>query len=309
MEPLASASACGKVILFGEHAVVYRRPALAVPIAQVQATATIEAGEAGILIDAPDLNQSLSLDRASPASPLAAIVRLTLGHLQLQPTGLKITINSTVPIASGLGSGAAVSTAIVRALAQWANTPIDTAVVNALVFEVEKLHHGTPSGIDNTVIAYQQSVYFVRDEPIQLFKIATPFTVVIGNTGVAGSTKVAVSDVRKGWEADRAQYEAWFDQIGALVQQARAAIETGAIAQLGPLMDQNQELLRHINVSGPELERLIAAAKGAGATGAKLAGGGRGGNMIALVDDHNVAAVSAALKDAGAVSTIVTEIK
>ena len=182
---------------------------------------------------------------------------------------------------------------------------MDTATVNALVFEVEKLHHGTPSGIDNTVIAYQQSVYFVRDEPIQLFKVATPFTVVIGNTGVAGSTKVAVSDVRKGWEADRAQYEAWFDQIGAIVQQARSAIETGAIDQLGPLMDQNQELLRHIDVSGPELERLIAAAKGAGATGAKLVGGGRGGNMIALVNDHNVEAVTAALKDAGAVSIIV----
>jgi mevalonate kinase len=311
MESLASGAACGKVILFGEHAVVYRRPALAVPITQVQATATIEAGEAGITIEAPDLNQTVALDRASPASPLAAIVRLTLRHLQLQPETLrlKITINSTVPIASGLGSGAAVSTAIVRALAQWANTPIDTATVNALVFDVEKLHHGTPSGIDNTVIAYQQSVYFVRDEPIQLFKVATPFTIVIGNTGVAGSTKVAVSDVRKGWEADREQYEAWFDQIGVIVQQARSAIETGAIDQLGPLMDQNQALLRNIGVSGPELERLIAAAKGANAAGAKLVGGGRGGNMIALVHDHNLEAVTAALKDAGAVSVIVTEIK
>jgi mevalonate kinase len=152
-------------------------------------------------------------------------------------------------------------------------------------------------------------VYFVRDEPIQLFNVATPFTVVIGNTGVAGSTKVAVSDVRKGWEADRAQYEAWFDQIGAIVQQARSAIESGAIDQLGPLLDQNQALLRNINVSGLELERLIAAAKGAGAAGAKLVGGGRGGNMIALVNDQTVEAVTVALRGAGAVSVIVTEIK
>ena len=309
MKSVASGTACGKVILFGEHAVVYRRPALAVPLTQVQATATIEPGEAGISIDAPDLNQTVSLDRASPASPLAAIVRLTLAHLQQPPASLKITINSTVPIASGLGSGAAVSTAIVRALANWAQVTLDTATVNDLVFEVEKLHHGTPSGIDNTVIAYQQSVYFVRDEPIQMFNIATPFTIIIGNTGVTSSTKVAVSDVRLGWEADRAQYEAWFDQIGAIVQQARSAIETGAIDQLGPLMDQNQALLCNINVSGLELERLIAAAKGAGAAGAKLVGGGRGGNMIALVNEHNAQAVSAALKEAGAMSTIVTEIK
>ena len=311
MKSVASGTACGKVILFGEHAVVYRRPALAVPLMQVQATATIEPAEAGLTIDAPDLKQTVSLDRASPASPLAAIVRLTLAHLQLpsEAAHLNITINSTIPIASGLGSGAAVSTAIVRALAQWANVTLDIATVNDLVFEVEKLHHGTPSGIDNTVIAYQQSVYFVRDEPIQMFNIATPFTIIIGNTGVTSSTKVAVSDVRLGWEADRAQYEAWFDQIGAIVQQARSAIETGAIDQLGPLMDQNQALLCNINVSGLELERLIAAAKGAGAAGAKLVGGGRGGNMIALVNEHNAQAVSAALKEAGAMSTIITEIK
>jgi mevalonate kinase len=308
---MVSASACGKVILFGEHAVVYGRPALAVPLTQVQATATIEPGESGVTIDAPDLNQTVSLERASPASPLATIVRLTLEHLQLRPDTLRvnITINSTIPIASGLGSGAAVSTAIVRALAQWAQATLDEATVSALVFEVEKLHHGTPSGIDNTVIAYQQSVYFVRDEPIQLFNVATPFTVVVGNTGVAGSTKVAVSDVRQGWEADREQYEAWFDQIGAIVQQARAAIEIGALDQLGPLMDQNQALLRSINVSGLELERLIEAAKGAGAAGAKLVGGGRGGNMIALVNGQSIEAVTTALKNAGAVSMIVTEVK
>ena len=91
--------------------------------------------------------------------------------------------------------------------------------------------------------------------------MAQPFKVVIGNTGVASPTKMAVGDVRKGWEADRAQYEAWFDQIGAIVQQARSAIESGAIDQLGPLMDQNQVLLRDLDVSSVELERLIVAAK------------------------------------------------
>jgi mevalonate kinase len=118
-----------------------------------------------------------------------------------------------------------------------------------------------------------------------------------------------VGDVRKGWEIDRARYEAWFDRIGAIVQQARSAIESGAIERLGSLLDQNQVLLRDLDVSSVELERLIFAAKQAGASGAKLVGGGRGGNMIALVDDHNVEAVTVALKDAGAVSVIVTEIK
>jgi mevalonate kinase len=306
-EKQMSASACGKIILFGEHAVVYGRPAIAVPVTQVQATATIEPSEHGLIIHAADVDRPV--DPANPIDPLTSIVHLTLEHLNCPQPAVTITIRSTIPIASGLGSGAAVSTAIVRALAQWFGARLDNAEVNALVYEVEKLHHGTPSGIDNTVIVYQRPVYFIRGQAIQTVTVAQPFKVAIGNTGVASSTKITVGDVRKGWEIDRARYEAWFDRIGAIVQQARSAIESGAIEQLGSLMDQNQVLLRDLDVSNVELERLIFAAKQAGASGAKLVGGGRGGNMIALIDDRNVATVTAALKDAGATSVIVTEIK
>lgn len=303
---MVAASAPGKVILFGEHAVVYNRPAIAAPVTQVQATATITSNPRGIVIRAADTGETLVFDHINGAHPLATIVRVTLDHLNIRSGDLTISIRSTIPIASGLGSGAAVSVAIVRALAQWFKRPIDDGTVSRLAYEVERLHHGTPSGIDNTVIAFNRPVYFVRGEPIQTFSVARPFTVVIGNTGIASPTKVTVGDVRKGWEANPTQYEAWFDQIGAIAQQARAAIELSAIDQLGPLMDQNQALLQDIGVSSVELERLIGAAKTAGAAGAKLAGGGRGGNMIALVDEMNQAAVVTALKDAGATSVIVT---
>src|SRR5512139_1381052 len=212
-----SASACGKIILFGEHAVVYGRPAIAVPVTQVLATATVEPGEHGLLIHAADIDRAVEVDSTNSIDPLAAIVNLTLAHLNCPPSDLEITIRSTIPIASGLGSGAAVSTAIVRALAQWFGARLDDAEVNALVYEVEKLYHGTPSGIDNTVIAYRQPVYFIRGQAIQTFTVAQPFKVVIGNTGVASPTKITVGDVRRGWEADRARYEAWFDRIGAIV--------------------------------------------------------------------------------------------
>jgi len=304
-----SASACGKIILFGEHAVVYGRPAIAVPVTQVQATATVEPGEHGLFVHAADIDRSVAVDSANSNDPLVAIVNLTLAQLNCPRPDLEITIRSTIPIASGLGSGAAVSTAIARALAQWCGARLDDAEVNALVYEVEKLHHGTPSGIDNTVIVYQQPVYFTRGQAIQTFTAARPFMVAIGNTGVASSTRNTVGDVRKGWEIDRARYEAWFDRIGAIVQRARSAIEYGAIERLGPLLDQNQVLLRDLDVSSVELERLIFAARQAGASGAKLVGGGRGGNVIALVDDRNVEAVTTALKDAGAVGVIVTEIQ
>src|SRR5205823_2861888 len=97
----------------------------------------------------------------------------------------RLTLLSTIPIASGLGSGAAVSAAIVRALSEYLDQPLTDADVSALVFETEKLLHGTPSGIDNTVIAYQRPVYFIKGQPPIPLKVAQPFRLLIGDTGIA----------------------------------------------------------------------------------------------------------------------------
>ena len=307
---MITATAPGKVILFGEHAVVYGRPAIAAPVTQVKATATIEAGRAGkgTVILATDLTLAVHVRNAARDDPLASIVRLTLAHFDQSEPDASIIVHSTIPIASGLGSGAAVSTAIVRALAKFLDRELDQASMSALVYEVEKLHHGTPSGIDNTVVVYAQPVYFVRGQPIRTFGAKHPFTIVIGNTGVKSPTRIAVGDVRAAWESERGRYETLFDQIGSIARQAYAAIEAGDVAALGPLMDANHALLREIGVSSVDLDRLISAAKSAGASGAKLVGGGRGGNMIALVDDTNREAVDQALTEAGAQGVITTTI-
>jgi len=300
----------GKVILFGEHAVVYGRPAIAVPVTQVRATASIEVARSGrgTTILSTDLARAVHLREATPDDPLAAIVRAALARFNRPEPDANITIHSTIPIASGMGSSAAVSTSIVRALAKFLDREVDEATVSSLVYEVEKLHHGTPSGIDNTVVAYARPVYFIRGQPIQTSNVRQPFTIAIGDTGVKSPTKIAVGDVRKAWEADRDRYERLFDQIGSIVEQARTAIETGEVGALGPLMDANHTLLSEIGVSSDELDQLVAAAKAAGASGAKLVGGGRGGNMIALVEESTHAAVERALIDSGAKGVIVTTV-
>jgi len=305
---LGIGTAPGKVILFGEHAVVYGRPALAAPVVQVHARAVVEDRPAGsgLVIDALDLRRSIVL--AQTGHPLALVTRLALDRLGLAEPDWRVSVRSTIPIASGLGSGAAVSAAVVRGLSQAAGVDLGPAEVDAIVYEVERLHHGTPSGVDNTVIAYGQPVYFVRGTPPQPFAIARPFTIAIGDTGKASPTKIAVGDVRSAWERDRERYEALFDRVAGVVGSARAAITQGRPEELGPLMDENQALLREIGVSSPELERLIAAARDAGATGAKLSGGGRGGNMIALVTPETAVAVAGSLRAAGAVRVIVTEV-
>jgi mevalonate kinase len=219
-----------------------------------------------------------------------------------------IRVTSSIPVASGLGSGAATATAIVRALALAAHRPLDPAQVSTLVYESEKIFHGTPSGVDNTVIAFQQPVWFVRDRPPTPFSIGQPFTVVIADTGIPSPTSITVGDVRRHWQADPGHFEELFDAIARVAVAARHAIETGNTHALGPLMDENQRLLQEMGVSSPELERLCAAAHAAGAPGAKLSGGGRGGNMIALADQDSAAEIASALLAAGASRTIITTV-
>jgi len=180
--------------------------------------------------------------------------------------------------------------------------------LNSFAYEIEKLHHGTPSGIDNTVVTYAKPVYFVKGQAIETFTVGSPFTLVIADTGVSAPTKESVGDVRKLWEADKAKWEIVFDKIGKIAEEARNAIETGKMKELGQLMNNNHALLQELTVSSPELDNLVSAALNAGALGAKLSGGGRGGNMIALVKKEKAPVISEALLFAGAARTITTTI-
>jgi len=307
---MSKASAPGKIILFGEHAVVYGQPALAVPVTQVQAEVRIDKiFSPGIRINAPNIQLNEKLDALAPTHPLAATVRNTLHALEVDSlSSAAILIRSTIPVASGLGSGAAVSVAIIRALAKQLKKTLTDEQVSELAFETEKLYHGTPSGIDNTVVTYAKSVYFIKDQPIEVLQVKKPFTIVIGDTGIPASTKEAVRDVRIQQHKKPERYETLFAAIGSISDTARQLIENGMPESLGPLMDENHALLRNMKVSSPELDNLVEAARNAGALGAKMSGGGRGGNMIALVQSGKASIVAKALKEAGATNTITTKI-
>ena len=307
---MTKSSAPGKIILFGEHAVVYGRPALAVPVTQVHADVEVtDTDSAGIWVDAPDIDLHAELNTLPSDHPIAAVIHnlFFLSRVSPLPT-INIKITSTIPVASGLGSGAAVTVALTRALSTHINYTMTDEQVNAFAYEIEKLHHGTPSGIDNTVITYAKPVYFVKGQAIETFKVGQPFTIVIGDTGVSAPTKESVGDVRKLWEADKTKWESLFDKVGELVKEARNSIESGKTKELGMLMNQNHTVLQELTVSSPELDKLVSAARTAGALGAKLSGGGRGGNMIALVEPSQAEAVAQSLLDAGAKNKIITQV-
>jgi mevalonate kinase len=312
--PAISATAPGKVILFGEHAVVYGRPAIATPVTQVKAKVIVTAnprGDSGaVRVQAPDIGLEAMLEELEPADPLAVAIQGVASALKVKRhPACTIRITSTIPVAAGMGSGAAVSVAVIRAFSAFLGHPLPDDKVSALTYEVEKIYHGTPSGIDNTVITYARPVYFVKGKPIETLKVRRSFTLVIGDTGVSSPTAAAVGGVRKAWQAGKSQYEAYFDSVGAIAESARQAIEGGAVELLGPLMDANHGVLRKIGVSSPELDSLVTAARRAGAWGAKLSGAGQGGNMIALVPPDQAEMIAKALQKAGAARTIVAQIK
>jgi mevalonate kinase len=309
--PVIFGKAPGKIILFGEHAVVYGQPAIAIPVLDVTATARVTpilGAEPGkVHIQAHDIQLDTLLSALPDDHPLAAAIRATLQEITPNHTpSFTIQLDSTIPIAAGMGSGAAVTVAIIRALSAFLGRPLPNERVSELAYEIEKLHHGTPSGIDNTVVTYQKPVYFQREEPLQTLALTRPTCWVIADTGEKTPTRETVADVRALHEQSPETCDALFVEIGQIVREARLALTQGDLDRLGPLMNRNQLLLQELRVSSPRLEKLITAACEAGAVGAKLSGGGRGGNLIALAPREKISQVEKHLLKKGAVHVLTT---
>lgn len=312
--PAISAIAPGKAILFGEHAVVYNQPAIAVPVHQVHVKTSVFANPKGkpdeVWIESQAIAMKSWLNQLPDNNALVILIekyKASQGFQYLP--AMRISIHSTIPVAGGLGSGAAVSVSVLRAISAFMGHPLPDEQVSALAYEVEKRHHGTPSGIDNSVITYGQPVYFQRERPIEVIHLGAAFTLVIADSGIKCPTSTAVAGVRQRWLQQPEKYDAYFTRIGCISEQAKALIESGQINALGPLMIENHQLLREIGVSLPQLDLLVTSAINAGALGAKLCGGGLGGNMLALVKPETAEDVSRALLGAGAVRTIITQVE
>jgi mevalonate kinase len=310
---MTQVSAPGKAILFGEHAVVYDQPALAVPLTDLYTTVTVQALEESetpsIHIDAKDIEQSFWLHERDDSDPIVYAIHLTLEAINVQlASPLSLQISSQIPIASGLGSGAATSIAIIRAIASHFGISLADQSVSELAFQVEQLHHGTPSGIDNNVIALERPLYYVRGQAPRPFSLVKPLTLILGHCGIISRTGDVVSALRERYQENPEFYLDLFEQVGAIVEQAFKALMAGEISKVGTLMDQNHTLLQKMGVSIGSLDQLVESARCAGALGAKLSGAGAGGFMIAAVDPRKKQTVIDALRKAGAHHTLSTQV-
>lgn len=297
------ATAPAKVILFGEHAVVYGIPAIAVPVDSLRARAHIKHTPQPLSLTSSDLGNTIVFGAAvhdETSRPLALLMQQVVKCLHLSDPRGEVFLESSIPISSGLGSSAAISSVVARAIAGLHDCQLSLDELNRLVFETERIYHGTPSGIDNTVVVFEKPICFVKGrKPVTLVPVGK-YNFIIADSGCPASTRKAVDRVRSLYQRDKLATQEILEDIRRIVSSARSCLHSGNHQKLGSLMIQNHRLLERLCVSSPMLDSLVDAALGAGALGAKLSGGGMGGNMIALADQSQIEVVKQALLDAGA---------
>jgi hydroxymethylglutaryl-CoA reductase len=303
-EPDLRACGHGKVILLGEHAVVYGSHAIAAPI-PLAVHATVQdtrSGGVDMLIPRCGVECRLSRDPAHRDS-FQRSLGLIFDRLGLIERSIHIEVFPNVPRAMGLGGSAALAVAVIRALDLHFWLALEDAQVNQLAFACEEVAHGKPSGVDNTVATYGKLVLYKRGEDghapeVSELGVTRPIPLVIGISGRESLTARTVANVRSAWKRNPVLYDGIFRQIDQLALQGVDALQRNDLQHLGDLMNVCHGLLNALRVSRRELEELVQIAREHGALGAKLTGGGGGGSIVALVPENRERVV-AAMREAG----------
>ncbi len=281
---MGKGSGFGKVILFNEHFVVYGVPSIVSAIDRVT-TATVESseGEGWSIDDNREATPGYKEEKLEQQKDSTERILKAAGIDQAK-NHIKITLGGDLVAASGIGASAASCAAIARALSDELDLGLSDERINELAYEGEKGYHGTPSGIDNTAATYGGLIWFIKGEPnvIERMKLMEPVEIVMGNTGLVADTKAAIAGVREQKKKDPEKYNKLFKEAEDLAHRAKKALENYNLKAVGGYMNENHKLLQAIEVSCKELDFLVDLAREQGALGAKMTGGGLGGNMVAL---------------------------
>lgn len=294
-----------KIILIGEHSVVHGQPAIAIPLRHLPVTVTLQEAISDQHFVSDVFTGSMA-ELPGLFDGIRVLVERLLRRFSEPELAFTLTVASNIPEERGMGSSAAVATAIVRAFYDFFDTALDQQTLLATVNIEEMITHGAPSGIDAATVSADQPVWFVKDAPLTHFAMHTHAWLVVGDTGVTGQTGMAVNSVKE-LLSDPDQPgigQQLINHLGTLTQAAAVALQRDQRKQLGTILNQAQADLAALGVNHPVLQRLVDTANQNGALGAKLTGGGLGGCMFAVAEDEQTAnQIATALKQHGAVAT------
>lgn len=303
-----------KVILLGEHAVVYGSPALAVPIPQLTATASTGwsagSGDSGGT-DKLSFTSTGSVTRTMVTQVSESLRRLTSAFKAradvTDDAHLDVIVDGTIPPGGGLGSSAATSRAIVLALANLFDRELSDADTFDLVQTAESVAHGKASGVDAAAVGANAPLRFQAGRATEL-AIGCDTLLVVADSGSAGSTKTAVRRLRARF-ADEGAQERFVRRASELVDTSVTALAAGRAAEVGTQLTEYHALLSAAGLSTDRIDAMVAAALDAGSLGAKITGGGLGGCMIALTHPEHARNVTIRLHEAGAAQTWVVPLR
>ena len=317
---MATGYGFGKVILFGEHFVVYGLPAIASAIAdrtvaEVKISTGHEVMTAGVgpgtfvlhgagwtLYDSRPETPGYKTEKAVEQKKSIEFM-LAFMQVDTKKTPLSILLGGDLKAASGVGASAASCAAIARAISGLLNLNLSDPRINEVAHEGEKGYHGTPSGIDDTAATYGGLFLFMNTQPkkiVELIKTKRPVEIVMGNTGLTASTSEVVAGVKERRSRDPQKFDRIFKDAERLVLSSRKALEAYDLIEVGELMNLNHALLQEIGVSHKKLEMLVEIARNEGAPGAKITGTGQGGYMVAITPGKELQErVAKAMENAG----------
>ncbi len=311
--PAITASASAKLILLGEHAVVYGHPAIAIPFSDMRLHVTVEpailAKPGSLRVISTDMQSDQLFYEMSDDQPIKQMIILLLEYLGIKSIpSCTLRISSQIPLGAGFGSSAALAVGIMRALSAFLGHSLAEKELDQLAYQSEQFIHGRLSGIDTTVIAWEQAIYYQRGHAVEVLKPLNTLHFVIADSGERTPTVQSVAYLAMRLEREETIIKPRFHEIEKQVITAKHALHIGDQQMLGEAMNQNQNILVDLGLSSPMLGKLVSAAREAGALGAKLSGGGQGGALIALTKTETQAELAEALISAGAANVWTTDL-
>ena len=264
-----------KIILLGEHSVVYGYPAIAVPLKNIEIECEILESKTNFCCNENDT--------------LSVAIFTALKYLKKEKEKIKYNIKSEIPTKRGMGSSAAVSIAAVRAVFDYFDQKIETDLLEKLVNVAETTAHQNPSGLDAKTCLSEKPIKFIKNKGFSYIDINLGAYLVIADSGIYGNTKEAVEKVRKLGKIAKEPLK----NLGELTEKFESLIknkfETEKVKKIGQIMTNANDELKKIGVTIEKTEMLVEKALENGASGAKISGGGLGGCIIALCKSQKIA--------------------